>query len=80
MTLSPSLQKPVKYLFGLLILVALAGCTGAEHHNAGELNVQDEEFGPDHSLYRHHDIMLGGDKESIFGVVDDGARELRPDR
>lgn len=63
--------------FAILALF-MGSCGVAEHRAHNSINVQRENFGPDHSLYRHHDIMLdlNNKKPDMFGLVEEGPRVL----
>jgi len=63
--------------FAFLALL-MGSCGVAEHRAPNSINVQRDSFGPDHSLYRHHDIMLDLNmkKSDMFGVIEEGPRVL----
>lgn len=63
----------------LLVLALIApSCGTAEHVAPNSLNVQQEEMDPNHSLYRHHDIMLQMKQQpkDVFGLVEAGPEVL----
>ncbi len=71
-------MKPVRYLAILLLPFAAASCgmNPTDHNIPGTLNLEREEFGPDHHLYLHHTIMLEEEFNEAFGMVADRKVEL----
>lgn len=66
-------MKLVPNLAILILPFAVASCdmSPVDHQIPTEINVERDAFGPDHSLYQHHDIMLGDDEfNEAFGMVD----------
>ncbi|MBC8406595.1 MAG: hypothetical protein H8E15_15345 [Planctomycetes bacterium] len=67
-------MKPVQYLACLILPFAAFSCgmKPVDHQIPTKINVERERASTRHSLYQHHDIMLGGEKfNDAFGMVAD---------